>query len=126
MSGDPRGEALPEGVPVGEWVEALEAGSCDHQPMPCPPRGGILVSEARAVRDGLFRVRYDELRVHYMADREVWGAQRELYEGALREADRTVHALRPSWWQQNALGLGFAGGLLVALVGVSLTAFALR
>jgi hypothetical protein len=54
----------------------------------------------------------------YEADRQVWGAQRSLYEGQLRRADEHIQSLQPNWWQQNALGLGIAGGFLLGTVTV--------
>ena len=123
---DPSSEPLPSGIPAGDWVEALEPGSCiDTQgrpvpdaPRPCPVRPGIAVSEARATRDALYRTRYRELRLTYESDRDVWTAQRELYEGQLHRADQHMRALQPNWFQQNAFGLGIAGGFLLGAVTV--------
>jgi hypothetical protein len=124
---DPATEPLPQGVPAtSDFVEPSEPGSClDAQgrpvmdaPRPCPNRAGILVGETRAARDGLFRLRYRELRVLYDADRQVWQAQRALYEGQLQRADEHIQSLRPNWWQQNALGLGIGGGFLLGTVTV--------
>lgn len=128
---DPGEEALPQGIPVAEWVEPQEAGACFDQRgtvqpgvgLPCPARAGILVSEGRAARDGLYRVRYRELRTHYQGDRQVWMVQRELYETRLRLADQRIREMQPTWWQQNgayvALGVGLVAGLGVSIVTVS-------
>lgn len=124
---DPATESLPAGASAtSDFVEAQEAGSCldNHgqpaadAPHPCPARPGILEGETRAARDGLFRLRYREIRVLYEADRQVWGAQRSLYEGQLQRADQHIQSLRPSWWQQNVLGLGLAGGFLLGAATV--------
>lgn len=123
----------PSEIPAGDWVEALEAGSCADNmgrviadsTRPCPARSGIATSEERAWRDGLFRVRYRELRVWYEADRSVWAAQRELYEARIRATDAALRAAQPGWWDRNALPIGLLGGfaLGVALV-VSVSALA--
>lgn len=119
---DPSAETLPTGTQTNaDWVEPLEAGSClDAQgrpladaPRPCPVRSGIAVGEARAARDAMYRIRYRELRLVYESDREVWGVQRSLYEGQLGRADQHIRSLQPSWFQQNALGLGIAGGFML-------------
>lgn len=124
---DPGTETLPTGVqPNADFVEPSEPGAClDAQgrpaldaPRPCPNRAGILVGETRAARDGLFRLRYRELRVLYEADRQVWSSQRSLYEGQLRRADEHIQSLQPNWWQQNALGLGIGGGFLLGTLTV--------
>lgn len=125
---DPATETLPSGAqPNQDWVEPSEAASClDAQgrpvadaPRPCPNRSGIVVGESRAARDGLFRIRYRELRLTFESDRQVWQVQRELYEGQLRRADEHIRSLRPSWFQQNALtfgaGLGFVLGAATAI-----------
>lgn len=127
LPADPATEPLPAGVPANaDFVEPSEPGAClDSQgrpvadaPRPCPNRAGIVVGETRAARDGLFRLRYRELRVTYEADRQVWAAQRSLYEGQLQRADAHIQSLQPNWWQQNALGLGIAGGFLLGTVTV--------
>ena len=127
LPADPATEPLPSGAPANsDFVEPSEPGSClDAQghiaadaPRPCPNRAGIVVGETRAVRDGLFRLRYRELRVLYEADRQVWTAHRTLYEGQLQRADQHIQSLRPTWWQNNALGLGIGCGFLVGAVSV--------
>lgn len=124
---DPSTEPLPTGMQANaDFVEPSEPGACvDAQgrvvadaPRPCPNRAGILVGETRAARDGLYRLRYRELRVIYEADRQVWSAQRAMYEGQIQRADEHIQSLRPNWWQQNALGLGLAGGFLLGTVTV--------
>lgn len=123
---DPAQEALPSGLPAGEWVEAMEAGSCGPTSRaPCPPRSGILVSEARAVRDGYYRVRYPELRRLYETDRRVWAAHRELYEQAVQTRDAAIQQLQPDWFQRNAFSLGFGAGAVIVGAVVAIVAGAL-
>lgn len=113
---DPAQEKLPDGVPVGDWVEPLEAGSCAQAPATCPPRSGIVVSEARAARDALYRIRYPELRRTFEADRQVMKAHRELYEERLRHADLAIQKLQPGWWQRHGSSIAFIGGFLLSTV----------
>ena len=112
---DPAEEPLPDGFAKGEWVEPLEAGGCLDQPQPCPKRSGIAVSEERAWRDGLFRLRYKELRRAYEADRSVWGAHRELYEERLKLADHAIQDLQPSWWERHDWQIGVMGGIIAGV-----------
>ena len=112
---DPADEPLPDGIPPGEWVEPVEAGACAGKAPPCPEKSGILVSEARAVRDAKYRVRYKELRKNYEADRVVWGAHRELYEERLKLADREIQDLQPNWWDRNKLQIGVVGGVIIGI-----------
>lgn len=112
---DPATEALPPGTPPGEWVEPAEKGQT-------LTKSGILVSEARAARDALFRIRYPELRRNYEADRLLWQAHRELYEARLRAADEALKKAEPGWWQQHGPAVGMLGGFLVgAVLTVTLT-----
>jgi hypothetical protein len=107
---DPAEEKLEGNVPRGDWVEPQEANSCTAG---CPAKAGILVSEERAVRDGLYRVRYRELRLTYTADRQVWQAHRELYEKRLQLADQAIQKLQPSWWDRHKVALGVIGGFVL-------------
>ena len=120
---------LPPGTPAGDWVEALEAGSCwdikgvkvPDAATPCPARSGIVISEERAARSILIKRGYDELRNIYQADRRVWREQRNLYETRLQLADKAIRDLQPDWLQRHALTLGAVGGFLVGVATVGLT-----
>lgn len=116
---DPSTEALPAGTPAGEWLEPLEKG----QPA---SKSGLLTSEARATRDGLFRIRYPELRRNYEADRMVWQAHRELYEERLKAADEALKKAEPGWFQQHAFQLGVVGGFLIGAATTVALTFALH
>lgn len=112
---DARTEALPEGIsttPGEDSVEAVEAGDP-------APHAGILVSEARAVRDGIYRIRYTELRRTTEADRRVWTAHREFYEEQIRRDREALEEAQPDWWERNdgtILGvLGFVVGSAIVL-----------
>lgn len=110
LPADPEEEKLDPNVPKGVWVEPQEANSCATG---CPAKSGILVSEERAVRDGLYRIRYRELRTNYTADRKVWAAHRELYEKRLQLADQAIQKLQPTWWERHKLQLGVVGGFVL-------------
>jgi len=128
---DPHDEALPDRTPSEDWTEGLEAGSClnaqgvpitDHAGI-CPSRSGVLISEARAARFYLYRIRYDELRKTYIADRMQWSIQRQLYESFLEHANQDIADLTPGWFARHALELGvvgrFATGAIIT-VGIAM------
>jgi hypothetical protein len=108
---DPERIAIPSNIPKEEWLEAQEAGVLAK-------RSGILVSEARAYRDGLFRISYRELRAIVMSEQSVWAAHRELYEERLQQADRKIRDMQPDWFTRHEGQLGVVGGFIV---GASLT-----
>lgn len=111
---DPATEPFPEGTPADPaegYVEPIEAGQCAEMEYPCPSVSGILISEARAVRDAMFRIRYPQLREYYVADRQVWKAHRELYETQIESQREEIERLQPSWWERN-------DGTILAAVGV--------
>jgi hypothetical protein len=120
---DPGEEKIPEEIPKGNWVEPIEKGECldvngtpdPDTVRPCPSKSGIAVSEERAFRDGLYRVRYKQLRKLYVADRDVWSAHRELYEERLKLADKAIHDLQPSWFDRNKMQLGVIGGVVLGI-----------
>ena len=113
---DPATEPLPDGVPKVEWVRPLERGECEKAPKPCPAVSGLAISEARAFRDAKYRIRYKELRSNYGADRQVWGAHRELYETRLGLADQTIQDLQPRWWDRNKFQIGVVGGVILGII----------
>jgi hypothetical protein len=118
---DPETEKLPDGTPKGEWVKPLEKGSCvkadgtpvPHAPQPCPNVSGISMSEEKAARLTLYKIRYPELRLNYKADRQVWKAHRELYETRLKLADEAIQKLQPGWWTRHKFQVGVVGGLIL-------------
>lgn len=118
---DPSLEPLPAGTPPGDSVEPLEAGSCldkagkavSGASSPCPVKPGIVSSEARAARDALYRIRYPELRKMYESDRQVWAAQRDLYEERVRTAQDELKKAQPNWWQQHGPALGMVAGFVI-------------
>lgn len=118
---DPDNEKLPG--PQEEWVEPLEAGSCVDQSgkfslqvsKPCPLRSGISMSEAKAARFGLYKIRYRELRTSYEADRKVVSAQRALYETRLQLADKAIQNLQPGFWDVHKGEISLIGGFILGI-----------
>lgn len=82
------------------------------------------MSEARAARFGIFKIRYRELRINYTADRTTWSAQRELYEAKLQLADKAIQDLQPDWWARHKAELGVIGGFVVG-AAVTLAVFSI-
>ena len=118
----PDAAQLPPEIPPGEWIAQLEGGACVMgKNDPCPEDTGMVTSEARAFRDGLYRLRYKELRVYYEADRKVWTAQRALYEGRLNDANTALKQAQPTWFERHALEIGILSGFVVgagATIGI--------
>ena len=128
MAQDARDEPLPEGTPMNlpeSYVMPVEAGECipedgrrippsDEEqvlPGPCPEESGLFVSEARANRDAIYRIRYREMRDTCRADRQVWSAHRELYEAQVAADRGEIARLQPTFWELH-------DGEILATVGV--------
>ena len=114
---DPATEELPEDLPGGEDdVAVYEPKKLEVN----PSWAGLVISERRAARDALFRLRYPELRANYEADRKVWEVHREAYETRLQLAEERILELQPTWWDEKkgvVLGAGgFVFGVIVTLV----------
>jgi hypothetical protein len=120
---NPATEPIPENIPRGDWVTTIAKGECldtDGTPElgatnPCPAKSGIVISEERAYRSALFRIRYVEIRKTFDADRMVWSAHRELYEERLKLAGQAIEDLQPSWFDRNKLPLGVVGGVVLGI-----------
>ena len=124
--------------PGEQYVEPIEAGQCipaggiqmpdseDEEDRfvagPCPERSGLMVSEARANRDALYRIRYREMRDTYTADRQVWSAHRELYEAQVAADREEIAQLQPTWWERHDGTILTAVGVVVgAAITVAIT-----
>jgi hypothetical protein len=120
---DPAVEPIPDNIPSGDWVSPIEKGECldesgtpeDGAPNPCPVESGLVISEERAYRSALYRIRYRELRKTYESDRMVWSAHRELYEERLKLAGQAIEDLQPNWWDRNKLPMGVVGGVVLGI-----------
>ena len=132
---DPSEESLPRGTPPRppeSYVEAMEAEQCVTREGvlvsdgPCPPESGLLISEARAVRDAMYRVRYPQLRQYYVSDRQVWVAQREMYESQIQLQREEIERLQPSWWEENDGTILAAAGVVVGVAVTVLVTFAVN
>lgn len=107
--------------PDGEWVLPMDEQECITKdgkltadaPKPCPGKGGILMSEAKALRFKLYQLGYQQLRVNYVADRRVWTAQRLLYEARLKDAGEALQKAQLTWFERHAFQLGILGGALI-------------
>lgn len=123
LAPDPAVEPIPDNIPKGDWVTSIEKGECLDTsgtpelgaPSPCPVESGIIISEERAYRAALYRIRYREMRKTYGADRMVWSAHRELYEERLKLAGQAIEDLQPGWIDRNKLPLGVVGGVILGI-----------
>lgn len=112
-------EPLPNGTPAGDWVVPVEVGETVK-------KAGIEVSEARAARDTIYRIRYVELRKLYESDRLIWTAHRALYEKQLENTEAALKAAQPNWFQQHALQLGIIGGFVLGAATTVLLTYAVN
>lgn len=120
---DPAVEPIPDSIPSGDWVVSIEKGECldaSGTPEvgatnPCPAKAGLVISEERAYRSALYRIRYRELRKTYESDRMVWSAHRELYEERLKLAGKALEDMQPNWLDRNKLSLGLMGGVVLGI-----------
>lgn len=142
---DVRDEPLPievPRVPGEEYVVPIERGGCipaagyqlsetepdaeNYIEGPCPLESGVMVSEARANRDALYRIRYRELRDTYEADRRVWSAHRELYEAQLALDQKNIARLQPSWWEKNDATISAVLGIFLGAATTIAITFAVH
>jgi len=136
---DARSEPLPADTPLDlpeGYVMPVDRGECIPEagfelpasdepqvvPGPCPEHSGIFVSESRANRDAIYRIRYTELRRTYESDRRVWAAHRDLYEAQVAADREEISRLQPSWWERHDGTILTAVGVVVgAAVTVAIT-----
>lgn len=112
---DPEDEPLPAGVPNQNWIRPVEKGSCDKSPSSCPDSSGLMSSEARAFRDGMYRLRYRELKTNYQQDRLIWDIQRQYYERDAAKMEHDLSILRPGILDRYGLPLGVVGGFVIGI-----------
>lgn len=105
---NPADEPLPEKTPKGDWLYPVEKDEKADD-------AGILVSEERATRDGMYRVRYKELRSICEADRAQWKAQRDIYEWQVAAARDALKKAEPNWFDKHKGDLGLLGGLVLGI-----------
>lgn len=82
--------------------------------------GGILMSEAKALRAAEYKIAYDELRGLYSIDIQVWAEKEKVYHDNLERADKQIIKLEKkldSPWNRYkfAIGMGLGFGLAVIL-----------
>ncbi len=129
---DPASMPLAEGIPTEEWILPLESGECiavdgtTSAVTPCPELSGILFSEASAMKFGMYKLSYRELRVLYENDRNVWKAHRSGYEDVIRQQQKAIIDLQPTFLQKNALTIGFISGVLLTSTTTALILSATR
>ena len=96
-----------------DWVKPLPAGTTHTA-------DGVLLSPEKAIRAKLWKAAYNELVSLYDLDRKVFGHHRVVYEERLGQANKEVHRLSPSWWDENkgtiAWGAGFVVGAAATII----------
>lgn len=115
LPADPADEALDDYLGEEDDVRPYEPEDPEIEP-------GIWTSERRAARDGLYRLRYRELRILYAQDRLIWAVHREAYETRLQLAATELENLRPTWWSRSRGEiLGVTGFVIGVLSTVAIT-----
>jgi hypothetical protein len=82
--------------------------------------GGILMSEAKALRAADYKIAYTELRGLYSIDLQVWAEKDRIYKDNLERADKQIEKLdkqlNSKWTRYKfAVGMGLGFGLAVVL-----------
>jgi len=82
--------------------------------------GGILMSEAKALRAADYKIAYTELRGLYSIDLQVWAEKERIYRDNLERADKQIikldKQLNSKWNRYKfAVGMGIGFGLAVVL-----------
>lgn len=103
---DPAQEPIPADMPKGDFLDPISKDDPS-------PRDGYVLSEERAHRDALYRVRYKQIAAYYSADRSIWEAHRSLYEQMHERDVEELRKLAPTWWSQHQGTLCALGGMLL-------------
>lgn len=81
--------------------------------------GGILMSEAKAMRCAQYKVAYDELRALYELDLKGWTLNEEVYQKQLKKADKEIVSLNKelgSTWNRYKFAIGLGIGFLLSTI----------
>jgi hypothetical protein len=98
----------PDAKPIPkdkDWVKALPAGTTHDE-------NGVLLSPEKAVRAKLWKISYKSLLELYGLDRQIFGQHRIIYDERLKQANKEIHRLSPSWWDENKGTMGWATGFI--------------
>jgi len=84
--------------------------------------GGILMSEAKAMRCAEYKLAYQELRLLYAVDIAAWSTKQQIYVDELDLCQKKIMELtkktEPSWWDSKKGVISFFIGVLL---GAALT-----
>ena len=108
----------PDAEPIAkedDWVKSLPAATCklDRSGDTVKTEDGVLLSPEKAVRAARYKDGYNNLRLLYDVDREIFGAQRTVYEERIRQANSEIERLSPSWWDDHKTDLAWATGFFL-------------
>jgi hypothetical protein len=98
----------PDAKPIpkeGDWVKVLPAGTTYD-------KHGVLISAEKAARAKLWQLSYKTLRELYELDRQIFSQHRIIYDERLKQANKEIHRLSPSWWSENKGTLGWGTGFI--------------
>jgi hypothetical protein len=121
LPADPGTIAIDPHFGTADFAQPLSAGSCinskgtDVGTGPCPAQSGILMSEARAARMGLYQSGYKLLLADDVGARQVWTADRTLYETNYQLDQAALKKAEPTWMEKHAFELGIVTGVVVGI-----------
>ncbi len=107
---DPATVAIDPKFGTADFIEPLAPGGCAG-----PKQGGILMSEAHAARLGLYQSGYKLLLADDVGARQVWAAERTLYETNYQIDQAALKKAEPTWIQKHAFELGIVSGLVLGI-----------
>jgi hypothetical protein len=97
---------VPEKLKKAEWAKPIKKGQVAKE-------AGVLMSPAKAWRFGQHKIEADALRDLDVADRNVWGAQRALYENQIHEDKKEIDKLQPTFWDRYGVPIMTTVGFVV-------------
>jgi hypothetical protein len=96
-----------------DWVVALPASVCtDAKGVERKTLNGIILSPQKAARAKRWQDSYKNLRSLYDIDRQIWGQHRIIDEERMKQANKEIKRLSPSWWDENKGTFGWGTGFI--------------
>jgi hypothetical protein len=91
------------------------------------PQDGILISPELAKRVKLWQLDDQEIRALYQLDKNIWKAEKVIFDERLAQSNQTIQTLMPnSWWYNHKDSFIFIGGIIVGTVTTSMVVYGLK
>lgn len=80
--------------------------------------GGILMSEAKAMRAANYKLAFDEVKTLYSIDLKAWPAKLDVYKMQLVASEKMIEKLQKeakrTWLEKNGFTLGLIVGMIIS------------